>query len=340
MEFWSTIAGLMRRPVVVIPTVLVAVTLGALAYLGTPKVYVSSTTMVLTPTTYGGTLSQDPTKPNDLTNPLLNFNTSLQTTSAILIQAMSTKDVLDDLGAATGGTQLIINDGRTNPDLLGLNGPFLYIEARSLSAQEAHDTVVAAQKVMKEKLTELQNAVHAPEQTYVSIEDVVSPTAPKATNARAVKLGLMAFIFGFVLCVGIAYFGHQVRARRRARAAVVPIVVDTTPPPHEGPTGSRSRRRSHSPIVEAVSDEEDPSDADIEDVPASREHPAEPAVAAPRKRKADSGFVPIPLQQPESTVLPTPVKQPEPTVLPTPTNGADRAVVPAPVKLKVRYRNR
>ena len=39
---------------------------------------------------------------------------------------MSTKDVATQLGA-TGATVLIVNDGRTNPDLLGLNGPFLYI---------------------------------------------------------------------------------------------------------------------------------------------------------------------------------------------------------------------
>src|SRR6478736_154354 len=94
MDFWSTIVGLMRRPMVIGPVILVALTLGTLALVSTPKTYVSSTTMVLTTTAYGGTESQDPTKPTDLTNPMLNFNESLKTTSAILIETMGTKDVL------------------------------------------------------------------------------------------------------------------------------------------------------------------------------------------------------------------------------------------------------
>ena len=80
--------------------------------------------MVLTTTEYGGTESQDPAKPTELTNPMLNFNDSLTTTSAILIEAMNTKAVAKQLGVA-GSTALVIDDGRTNPDLLGLNGPFI-----------------------------------------------------------------------------------------------------------------------------------------------------------------------------------------------------------------------
>ena len=48
MEFWSTIVGLLRRPKVIVPILLAALTLGAVAFMGTPVTYVSSTTMVLT----------------------------------------------------------------------------------------------------------------------------------------------------------------------------------------------------------------------------------------------------------------------------------------------------
>ena len=64
MEFWITIVGLLRRKRVIIPAVLVAAALGAAAYLGTPVTYVSSTTMILTTTEYGGTESQDPATPD------------------------------------------------------------------------------------------------------------------------------------------------------------------------------------------------------------------------------------------------------------------------------------
>ena len=132
MEFWITIVGLMRRKRVIVPALLVAAALGAAAYLSTPVTYVSSTTMVLTTTEYGGTESQDPTKPTELTNPMLNFNDSLKTTSAILIEAMNTRRVASGSGAG-GRTTLVVDDGRTNPNLLGLNGPFLYIVGRSTS---------------------------------------------------------------------------------------------------------------------------------------------------------------------------------------------------------------
>src|SRR5689334_1731285 len=94
-EFWSTIFGLLRRKRVVIPALLIGLTLGFVAYSGTPTSYISTSTMVLTTTEYGGTESQDPNKPDDLTNPLLNFNESLKTTSAILVQLMGTKSVTD-----------------------------------------------------------------------------------------------------------------------------------------------------------------------------------------------------------------------------------------------------
>jgi len=329
MEFWSTIGGLIRRKGVIIPAVLVAVALAALAHFGTPTTYESSTTMVMTTTEYGGSESRDPTKPNELTNPMLNFNDSLRTTSTILIQAMNTPDVLEQLGATRGHTQLIINDGRTNPDLLGSNGPFLYIEGRSTSPADARRIVVDAQKLMEQKLTEWQKGLNAPEKTYVSLVDVVSPTAPKASGGRATKLALMAFLFGFVLCLGIAYFGNQVRARRRARAAVVPNVVDTTPP-HEGPEEGRFRRRSRSPmVVDRVGDEEDGSDADVEDVPASQEMAAEPAVVALGEEKAEPSVGPTRLRQAERGVVPTPLKK-----------RAELGIVRAPVKTKVRSRNR
>lgn len=232
MEFWTTMIGLLRRRRVIFPAVLVAIALGAAAYVSTPARYVSSTTMVLTTTQFGGTESQDPALPAELTNPMLNFNDSLRTTSAILIQAMGTRDVLTELGVR-GPTRMTVNDGRTNPDLLGLNGPFLYIVGQSTTPGEAQRVVVEGQALMREKLQQWQSELHAPEKTYVSLVDVVSPTAPEAQRGRAVKLGLMAFLFGFLLSTAIAYFGHRTRARRAARAAATAAAATAAAPPPE-----------------------------------------------------------------------------------------------------------
>jgi hypothetical protein len=327
MEFWNTIVRLVRRRGVIIPAVLVALTWGTAAVLTTPKTYVSSTTMVLTTTEYGGTESLDPNEPTPLTNPMLNFNGSLQTTAAILIQTVSTKDALEQLGVL-GGTRLIVNDGRTNLDLLGLSGPFLYIEGRSTSADDARRVVVDAQTLMRESLGEWQRTLHAPQKTYVGLVDVVPPTAPEADSGRVMKLGVLAFLFGFALSVGIAYVGQRVRARRRALAAAAPASPDSTPPPAGAP--------------EAI----DPNDQP----PSSAQGPggpqgAEPAVipTAPRKRtertKAESTLA-MTVTRGGPSAAPTPsAKGSQPNGETLKKNGGS-TVVSVPLKVNGRSRHR
>lgn len=263
MEFWITIAGLARRKRVIIPALLIGVVLGTAAYMSTPARYASSTTMVLTTTPFGGSESQDPSKPTDKTNPMLNFSDSLRTTAAILIEAMNTKEVATTLGLR-GASTLIVNDGRTNPNLLGLNGPFLYISGESTTPENAQALVQGARTIMRDKLKTWQSALNAPQKTYVSIVDVVPPTAPAAMRGRATKLGLLAFLFGFGLSMGVAYFADRVSSRRRARAAAQPApnarpLADRPRqdrPREDGPERRRTRRPSPTPVLVPDDDEE------------------------------------------------------------------------------------
>jgi hypothetical protein len=324
--FWMTIVGLLRRKRVVIPAIVVAILGGVTAYAGTPVSYVSSTTMVLTTTQFGGTESQDPTKPTDLTNPMLNFNDSLRTTSAILIESMNTKDVAEQLGVR-GSTTLIVNDGRTNPNLLGSNGPFLYIVGRSPSSAETQRVVAEAQKLMQKQLLDLQNALNAPEKTYVSLVNVVAPNTPEPDASRATKLAMMAFVLGFGLTVGIAYFGQRFRARRRARAAVRAAVAGPPPVGDQPPTKSLaqparrpSRRPSRRPVLAP------------EDEPGA----AEPLVASfPRTAGPTTGPTPGPTPGPSD-----PQRERDVELVPTSLRKKSGPVlVPVPVKSKVRSRN-
>lgn len=235
MEFWTKILVLLRSRRVILPALVVALAMGAAVYHSTPKVYSSSTTMVLTTAAYGGTESLDPTKPTGLTNPMLNFSDSLRTTTAILISAMGTRQVTEQLGATHPGTSLTVNDGRTNPELLGVNGPFLYLEARSRSGADAHQMVLDAQELTRQKLATWQSELNAPAKTFVNLVDVVPPTTPQPGSGRAIKLGVMAFLFGLSLCVGIAYFAGQIRTRRRAKTSAAPAEVDSTPEPEPRP---------------------------------------------------------------------------------------------------------
>jgi hypothetical protein len=310
MEFWATIGSLLRRRRVIIPALVIAMALAVVAYLGTPTSYTSSTTMILTTTQYGGTESQDPTKPTELTNPMLNFNASLLTTTAILIQTMGTKSVADELGVG-GPTTLIVNDGRTNPDLLGLNGPFMYVEVTSTSAATAQQVVKDAQALMRQKLKEWQSSLNAPEKTYVSLIDVVPPNAPAPDRGHGTKLGFLAFVFGFLLCLGIAYLSNQRRLRKRARAAAKRPAVAAAPP-GGGSWDDHDPRPPVAPIAFPEGDEEE----------------AEPAVVATY------------VTEPEPAGAVSPFMKPEPRFPSRLQRKNDAFLRPVPLKQKVRSRNR
>ncbi len=319
MEFWSTTLGLLRLKRVVIPAVLIALTLGALAYVGTPNSYTSSTTMVLTTTEYGGSESQDPSQPTDLTNPMLNFNESLRTTAGILISAMGTRDVATQLGA-TGPTVLVVNDGRTNPDLLGLNGPFVYIVAKSTSREAAARVVKQAQALMRTKLKEWQSSLGAPEKTFVSLVDVVPPSTPEVDRGQAVKLGMVAFLFGLLLSLGIAYFGHQRRTRRRARA----VARRFPPPPIDYLEQTRRRR---------------PPPASIP-LPETGDRTAEPARVSSLTMRAEPARVRESSRNGAEPVAVPAQRMPEPVAVPaSASKPAEPDVVRVPMKLNGRSRN-
>jgi len=215
MDFWKTILGLTRRKLFIIPLLAAAIAVAVTGYLLTPPRYVSSTTMVLVPPTLGS-LSQDPTKPIDLTNPMLSFNSNLKTASAILIQSLNTPEAAAGLGVAKGGpTQLTIDDGRTNPDLIDSNGPFVYVICESPSPATAKEVVVQAQNRMRRELVDRQKSMKAPAGTYLTIVDVVAPTVPKVTRSAQIKVGASASVLLLASGLGIAYARERVGANRR-----------------------------------------------------------------------------------------------------------------------------
>jgi hypothetical protein len=216
MDFWKAILGLARRKLIMIPLLGSTIAVGLAGYSLTPLHYVSSTTMVLVPPAKGGTLSQDPTKPTDLTNPMLNFSNNLKTASSILIQAINTPEVAVALGVVKHGpTQLTVDDGRTNPELLDSNGPFIYVVGDSTSRPEAMDVVLRAQARLRQELVDRQKALGAPPETYLTMVDVVAPTTAKVTRAQRIKIGGIAFVLSLVLGLAMAYAWQRVRASRQ-----------------------------------------------------------------------------------------------------------------------------
>ncbi|MBB2749110.1 UNVERIFIED_ORG: hypothetical protein FHR35_009022 [Microbispora rosea subsp. rosea] len=223
MDFWKSIFTLARRRSVGPPIFALAILVAVIAYLMLPTTYVSSTAMVLTTPTSGGTLSPDPKEAAGLTNPLLQFNDGLRTTAGILILSMNTPEMMTRLGVRPGGpTEITINDGRTNPDLLGIstNGPFVYVEVDSRSPATADATVRKAGQLIRAELAARQRALKAPPSTYIAITDVMPPGTPEAK--RTVKWGAAAggLLAVMVVGFGLAYLVDRQRGNRRASYVV------------------------------------------------------------------------------------------------------------------------
>ena len=231
MDFWKVILGLARRRYVGPPILVVAVGLAALAYLLTPAHYLSNTTMVLSIPTTGGTLSQDPTKPTGLTNPLLNFGDGLKTTSAILIQAMNTLEVAHELGVG-GPTKITINDGSGNPGLLGVSGPFVYIEGEGASAEAARNVVLLAQQRVRDELLNRQKALNAPPVTYITMVDVVPVSTPEVKRGEQLQTAGAALALTLIFGLAGAYAADRILRRRKddeSAELVEPAPTDVNP---------------------------------------------------------------------------------------------------------------
>ena len=234
MEFWKSMWSLLRRRYVGPPVVLLAVLAAAVTFILVPTHYVSRAFLVLATPAGGGTLSLDPSKPTGLTNPLLNFNDGLKTTTGILIQALNTPEELTDLGAGPhSATTVTINDGSTSPDLLSSSqtGPFVYIEGESTSADAASQVVKKAQDQLRQQLIDRQKALNAPPITYLSMVDVISPTTPVTKMTVKLQLTGVALVLVLLLGLGGAYARERMKESRKLRAP--DTVAELTRSPRE-----------------------------------------------------------------------------------------------------------
>jgi hypothetical protein len=234
--FWRTVLGLARKKFVGPPVVVAAVVLALAGFFLVPSRYVSTASMVLTVPASGGTLETEPRQRVGLTNPLLQFNDALRTTAGILILATNTPEVAAEIGVTEDGpTALTINDGRTNPDLLGIstNGPFVYIEVESTSPQLVRETMRKAQLRVKLELARRQVALDAPVSTHIGVLDVMPASIPKPLIQDRLVAGVVGGLLGVVAGLTAAYAVLRLRASRTApaEAAGIPSAQTETPVP-------------------------------------------------------------------------------------------------------------
>ncbi|WP_344970993.1 hypothetical protein [Streptosporangium fragile] len=212
-----------RRWYVALPAFLLSIGVAVGVYSSIPTFYVSNSVLVLTTPPTGGSLPSDPRRPNGLTNPLLNFDWGLSMSASILIQALSTPETAEALGAPPDGdTTFTVTNGSTNPESLD-GGPFVYIEGRSLSPAGARDLVVRVRERAKTELAGRQRLVGAPPATYITMSEMVPPTEPQPQRGGKLR-GAAAALLLCVLAGLAAVFSLEsfLDARRRRRGGPEP----------------------------------------------------------------------------------------------------------------------
>ncbi|MFI7701650.1 hypothetical protein [Nonomuraea sp. NPDC049480] len=196
----------MRRWYVALPAFLLAVGAAFYAYSTIPVTYKVSAVLVLTAPTSGGVLPPDPDQPVPKVNPLLNFDHGLDVAASMLINVMSTPDMVAAMGVQPGGeTTYAVTNGTNNLESLA-TGPLVFVEGESRTPEAATEMTRKAIKRVKQEMDLRQRQVQAPRETYITISEAVPPTTPVPQQGRKLRSSASALGLGVIaaLCASFA----------------------------------------------------------------------------------------------------------------------------------------
>jgi hypothetical protein len=232
MDFWRTVLVVFRRSYVTVPAFLLAVGMALMVYSSVPVRYVSTAALVLTAPPNGGSIVPSPNHQPMVTNPLLNFDHGLSMSATIIIQALGTPELATELGAPPGGsTTYQVTNGSSNPELL-TSGPFVFIAGEGATSEQAQDIVRRVIDQATLELAALQRELDAPEQTYITMSEVVAPTTPEAHGGSRMRAGAAALALGVIASLAAGFAVESLAAawrRRRGRHAEPDEVADHPP---------------------------------------------------------------------------------------------------------------
>ncbi|TQS20213.1 hypothetical protein [Microbispora hainanensis] len=269
VEFWTTIAGLLRKWSIGLPLLAVSILAGTATFFVAPTRYEADTSLVLATPVNGGVYSRDPNRPLPRGNPLLQFNDALKTAASIVIQSMNTQDVWTQLGAPKDGpTTITIDDGRSNPRVLDISGPYIYIRVVAPSPETASSVLTKAQRRVRDELTGWQQTLGAPPSTYLTVANIVPPSKPEAMISTRWQLGIGVGLL--VACAGLGLVYALTRRGGRPllrdappfpRDPAPPFPRDPAPPAAAAPPAVPAAPAAPvAPVVPAYEDEDDDVD--------------------------------------------------------------------------------
>lgn len=208
MDLWQTITVVGRRWYVSLPVFLLGIAIAAGVAVSTKHQYESTGTVVLREPSSGQVSGPPAGNP---ANPMLAFSDSLTTDASLLIQALNSPAATAEVGAAGGTATFTASDGK-------LDGPFIVVIADSLSSGSPQSTVDLAFKYAAEQLRQREQAVGAPQASYIVLDTVVPPTPAALKAGGKSRFTGVVVILSLVLSLTVTYAADTYLRRRRSRS--------------------------------------------------------------------------------------------------------------------------
>ncbi|MEV6237224.1 hypothetical protein [Lentzea sp. NPDC051838] len=234
MDFWKTIKVLLRRWYVALPVLVLSLGTAGIVFASVPPQYESTGTDLLTVPKAGATVTNDPTKPAGIINPLLAFDASLTTTAQLLTQVLLDPAVYAQLTGNDKHIECQAGDG-------GLRGPFVQVVCTAPTPEASKKTVENAFARLSSELIERQKKLGAPEATFINVETVVAPTEATLLVGGKLRAAGAALALGLAASLTSAFMIESFMQRRKPKAGKDKKPDDSEPqwpkdpPPGDGP---------------------------------------------------------------------------------------------------------
>lgn len=219
MTLSNSIRAVVRRWYITVPGLLLSLVIAGIAFTLIPPQYTSSGIAVLV----------QPKEPGSKTyNPLLNFNSSLNTTALIMQQALNTPEAAIELGLTPGEDSFTVK----NIDSGGSGQPFIDVTAQSSIAAKSADIVANVLDRARDQLADRQSGLHVSSQNVIRLENVVAATTPKVVPGVPLAVAGVALMLGLTITIFAAvaldrWIAARVMRRRSAmhasRAATISL---------------------------------------------------------------------------------------------------------------------
>ena len=216
MDVWKAVAVLVRRWYVAVPVLVLGIGLAGVAWATIPVQYESRAVLTLTTPRDGGTTVKK-VHHGWVSNPLANFNPTLNLSAGIVIHEMNTAAAARQLGVtADSAVAYEVGNGSATPQAFG-NGPFIFVRGTGPTAGSAEDVAARVAAAAGTVLADRQRDLQAPLRTQIEAHLVLAPTPAEALDEGPLRAAALALAVAVLASLASAYGFESFALSRDAR---------------------------------------------------------------------------------------------------------------------------